>query len=115
MRRKRVTVFDAICLLPVAIAVGIWVFSYSRTYPAVDPQTGLAAAPPQLLIPFPVPSDATEYLAFAHGRLERWEYTSWDRRWYRYGSGMPLWIPTLAILVLALALIVASRIKLLPE
>src|SRR5688500_974048 len=70
------------------LTVSIWVRSYLVGYPSSDPTSGAAAGPPprpHLIVPRP--SDAAQYWVPLRGRLERWEYTGWDRKWYRLSRG----------------------------
>lgn len=72
--------------------LGLLAWSYS--IPLTTPPSG-----PR--IPLPVPSDAAEYLILSHGRVAAWEYTDWDRTWYRLGPGVRLWPVTLAAVAAA--------------
>jgi hypothetical protein len=94
MKRRLFTLAAALSLLLCAALLALAVASYFGP-PATIYSTGLAGRPPQILVPFPIPSDADEFLAIHNGRLEQWEYTSWDRRWYLYSDGIGLWLPIL--------------------
>jgi hypothetical protein len=63
--------------------------AWSYCIPLTTPPAG-----PRL--PLPLPGDAAEYLVLSHGRIAQWEYTDWDRTWYRLGPGVRLWPITLA-------------------
>jgi hypothetical protein len=81
---------DALTVLSLmlcVVVVPLWVLSYRAPDLPSDPETGFSPARPPYAIPLPIPSDAQEYLVPLRGRLERWEYAPWERKWYRLKGG----------------------------
>src|SRR3954471_5280153 len=103
MRRRLFTLAAALSLLLcVAMAAG-WASSYSQAFPPTGAEWRV--------IPFPVPSDCAVYLVLADGRIQQWEYAPWNRTWYVYSEGAPIWLPMLLTLVAPSWWIVQRRIE----
>lgn len=67
-----------------ALGLLLWSYCIPLTTPPSGPRVAL-----------PIPGDAEVYLIVADGRVTEWEYTDWDRTWYRTGPGVRLWPITL--------------------
>jgi hypothetical protein len=95
-------VLSVLALMLCAVVMPVWLLSYSTPDLPSDPQTGFSPTRPPHAIPLPLPSDAQEYLVPLRGRLERWEYAPWERRWYRLKGGGSSLNQALALLLAVL-------------
>jgi hypothetical protein len=100
MKRRLFNIITMLSLLLCVATVGLWVGSYLLTTPPFNPKTGEAPRLPGWAVQIPVPGDVDEYAAPLNGRLELWEYTPWDGRYYRNNDGIGLWFSVAMFLVI---------------
>src|SRR5262245_30841137 len=97
MKRRIFNLLAAVSLVLCAGTIVGWIWSYFVTTPASNAATGYSKVAPPFPIPYPVLSEAEEYVVPTHGWFERWEYTPWDGKWYQYGISFPIALPVLAL------------------
>lgn len=83
---------NGLSLISCLAAIGLLIWSYCIP---------LTTPPPGPRVPLLIPGDAEEYLIVADGRVTQWEYTDWDRKWYRMGPGVRLWPITVVAIAAA--------------
>lgn len=100
MRRRLFTAFPVLSLALCVATVALWAWDWRS--PRNKPPAGLR---------FPLPAgDAEEWLTIGSGRIEVWEYTSWDRTWYRLSDrGFSLWYLPAGLLALDVGFCYLSR------
>lgn len=105
MRRRTLRQTLTLSLVACLPIVALWALSYLSPYVQTDPVTGYSRHPPRHPLQLPIPSDAEEYVVLSRGDIERWEYTPWDKKWYRLASGVSLlsiFLPMFVLIALTL-------------
>lgn len=96
MRLRLSTTFPVLSLALCVATLALWAWDWCSSHNS--PPTGFR-------FPLPVGGDAEEWLTIRSGRIEVWEYTSWDRTWYRISDrGFPLWCLPAGLLALHVGL-----------
>ena len=104
---------DALTVLSLIVCIvtlPLWVLSYSRPDLPSDLVSGFSPVPPPHPLTLPMPSDAEEYLVPLRGRLERWEYAPWERKWYRLSRGSSMNAVVAPLLAIPLARLIFGRL-----